>query len=117
MNQMPSREDCDDVVVSSPNSINLKREREKPLDFDLERDRACDMSSRGSDEEEGGTTRKKLRLSKEQSALLEESFKEHSTLNPVSAHQVLAATRHYITTVVMTGVVSGASPLSVCLGL
>jgi homeobox-leucine zipper protein len=86
MNQMPSREDCDDVVVSSPNSTNLKREREKTLDFDLERDR--EMSSRGSDEEEGGTTRKKLRLSKEQSALLEESFKEHSTLNPVRAYPV-----------------------------
>ncbi|XP_052172336.1 homeobox-leucine zipper protein HAT14-like [Diospyros lotus] len=39
-------------------------------------------SSRGSDEEENGLTRKKLRLSKEQSAFLEESFKEHSTLNP-----------------------------------
>ncbi|KAL3698818.1 hypothetical protein R1sor_012894 [Riccia sorocarpa] len=82
MNQIPSSADCDEVVVSSPNSINLKREREKIHDFDLERDRACDISSRGSDEEEGGNTRKKLRLSKEQSALLEESFKEHSTLNP-----------------------------------
>ncbi|BBN03526.1 homeobox-leucine zipper protein [Marchantia polymorpha subsp. ruderalis] len=82
VNQIPSSADCDDVVVSSPNSINLKREREKTHDFDLERDRTCDISSRGSDEEEGGTTRKKLRLSKEQSALLEESFKEHSTLNP-----------------------------------
>ncbi|KAI3446411.1 hypothetical protein Pfo_003076 [Paulownia fortunei] len=39
-------------------------------------------SSRGSDEEENGMSRKKLRLSKEQSAFLEESFKEHSTLNP-----------------------------------
>jgi homeobox-leucine zipper protein len=28
-------------------------------------------------------TRKKLRLSKNQSALLEDSFKQHSTLNPV----------------------------------
>ncbi|KAL5990773.1 hypothetical protein ACLOJK_011677 [Asimina triloba] len=36
----------------------------------------------GSDEEEGEATRKKLRLSKEQSAILEESFKEHNTLNP-----------------------------------
>ncbi|CAM6034628.1 unnamed protein product [Sphagnum compactum] len=35
------------------------------------------------DDEDGGTnTRKKLRLTKEQSALLEESFKDHSTLNP-----------------------------------
>ncbi|KAI9154076.1 hypothetical protein LWI28_020620 [Acer negundo] len=31
---------------------------------------------------ENGLTRKKLRLSKEQSAFLEESFKEHNTLNP-----------------------------------
>lgn len=41
-------------------------------------------SSRVSDEEENGLVRKKLRLSKEQSDSLEESFKEHSTLNPVS---------------------------------
>ena len=42
-------------------------------------------SSRASDEDDnGGGTRKKLRLSKEQSAFLEESFKEHNTLNPVS---------------------------------
>ncbi|KAJ8573530.1 hypothetical protein K7X08_010041 [Anisodus acutangulus] len=39
--------------------------------------------SRASDEDENGVnTRKKLRLSKEQSAYLEESFKEHHTLNP-----------------------------------
>ncbi|KAG0463501.1 hypothetical protein HPP92_019570 [Vanilla planifolia] len=39
-------------------------------------------SPRGSDEEEEGGARKKLRLTKEQSALLEDRFKEHSTLNP-----------------------------------
>uniref|UniRef100_A0A0E0LVQ0 Homeobox domain-containing protein n=1 Tax=Oryza punctata TaxID=4537 RepID=A0A0E0LVQ0_ORYPU len=39
-------------------------------------------SSRASDDDEGASARKKLRLSKEQSAFLEESFKEHSTLNP-----------------------------------
>ncbi|CAL5081706.1 unnamed protein product [Urochloa decumbens] len=38
--------------------------------------------SRASDEDDGGSARKKLRLSKEQSAFLEESFKEHATLNP-----------------------------------
>ncbi|XP_019710959.1 homeobox-leucine zipper protein HAT1 [Elaeis guineensis] len=39
--------------------------------------------SRGvSDEEDGEGSRKKLRLSKEQSAVLEECFKEHNTLNP-----------------------------------
>ncbi|CAK8543382.1 unnamed protein product [Lathyrus sativus] len=35
-----------------------------------------------SDDEENGSTRKKLRLTKEQSAFLEDSFKEHTTLNP-----------------------------------
>lgn len=39
-------------------------------------------SSRASDEDDNGMCRKKLRLSKEQSAYLEESFKEHNTLNP-----------------------------------
>ncbi|CAN6832277.1 homeobox-leucine zipper protein HAT9 [Brassica napus] len=34
------------------------------------------------EDEEGVSARKKLRLTKEQSALLEESFKHHSTLNP-----------------------------------
>lgn len=34
------------------------------------------------DDNENGGGRKKLRLSKEQSAFLEESFKEHNTLNP-----------------------------------
>lgn len=41
----------------------------------------------GSDEEDGGCgmdgSRKKLRLSKDQSAVLEDSFREHPTLNPV----------------------------------
>ncbi|KAJ4892340.1 Homeobox-leucine zipper protein ATHB-4 [Raphanus sativus] len=41
--------------------------------------------SGGSEDEDGGNndgTRKKLRLSKEQALVLEETFKEHSTLNP-----------------------------------
>ncbi|XVE96128.1 hypothetical protein REPUB_Repub02eG0194700 [Reevesia pubescens] len=39
-------------------------------------------AERASDDDENGSARKKLRLSKEQSAFLEESFKEHNTLNP-----------------------------------
>ncbi|XP_073150705.1 uncharacterized protein [Henckelia pumila] len=42
-------------------------------------------NSRGTSDEEdhqNGVARKKLRLSKEQSAFLEDSFKEHNTLNP-----------------------------------
>lgn len=95
MNQIPSPADFDDdAVVSSPNSTvssfqmgpgshatsGNKRERDDTNNSNShELERAC---SRASDEEDGETTRKKLRLSKEQSALLEESFKEHNTLNP-----------------------------------
>ncbi|KAH7679875.1 homeobox-leucine zipper protein [Dioscorea alata] len=43
------------------------------------------------DEDENSLSRKKLRLSKEQSAFLEESFKEHNTLNP---KQKLALAKH-----------------------
>ncbi|KAK7263289.1 hypothetical protein RJT34_30876 [Clitoria ternatea] len=66
-------------AVSSFSSGRVKRERDEDAEAtELER-----VSSRNSDEEEDGTTaRKKLRLTKEQSALLEESFKQHSTLNP-----------------------------------
>ncbi len=107
VNQVPASvgNSCEDEspvdVQSSPGSSSgLKRERASSMQqhnmnmFDLleRRDRPCEMSSgaAGSDDEElerlaGGTsyTRKKLRLSKEQSTILEESFKEHSTLNPV----------------------------------
>nr|GMC67998.1 homeobox-leucine zipper protein HAT22-like [Ipomoea batatas] len=42
------------------------------------------VSSRviSDEDDDGGNGRKKLRLTKAQSALLEESFKQHSTLNP-----------------------------------
>lgn len=68
-------------------SNNYKRDFEGNEIDETDRDRngAC---SRASDEEENenGMARKKLRLSKEQSAFLEESFKEHNTLNPVSSN-------------------------------
>ncbi|XP_030525846.1 homeobox-leucine zipper protein HOX11-like [Rhodamnia argentea] len=51
----------------------------KRVDMEGDNERDC---SRGSDDDDNGLTRKKLRLSKEQSAFLEESFKEHNTLNP-----------------------------------
>lgn len=83
VNQAPSAEEVA-AVSSSPNSTVSSFH----VDFaggvgfaaagELER-----TSSRASDEEDNGGSRKKLRLSKEQSAFLEESFKEHSTLNPV----------------------------------
>lgn len=59
----------------------LKRERDPPVPA------ASGTASEEVDDEEltagtHGNVRKKLRLTKDQSALLEESFKLHSTLNP-----------------------------------
>lgn len=69
-------------AVSSFSSGRVKRER----DLSSEEVEAERVSSRISDEDEDGlNARKKLRLTKEQSALLEESFKQHSTLNPVTS--------------------------------
>jgi len=67
-------------AISSFSGGRVKRERDVSGE-DIEEEKAC---SRVSDEDEDGSiARKKLRLTKEQSALLEDSFKLHSTLNPV----------------------------------
>ncbi|KAM7525510.1 hypothetical protein LguiA_015412 [Lonicera macranthoides] len=85
VNRLPSTADMEEEAgVSSPNStissVSGKRSEREPTGDDLDMERAC---SRGmSDEEDGDNSRKKLRLSKDQSAILEESFKEHNTLNP-----------------------------------
>ncbi|KFK37287.1 hypothetical protein AALP_AA4G237800 [Arabis alpina] len=86
--------------VSSPNSTVSSVSGNKRIERDLaaargggggeenEAERAsCSRGggSGGSDDEDGGNgdgSRKKLRLSKEQALVLEETFKEHSTLNP-----------------------------------
>lgn len=97
VNRAPAaeRESEEEAGASSPNSTlsslsggkrgEREREREPATsgggeEHDMER-----ASSRGiSDEEDGGDgSRKKLRLSKDQSAILEETFKAHNTLNPV----------------------------------
>ncbi|GLJ15929.1 hypothetical protein SUGI_0263240 [Cryptomeria japonica] len=89
MNQMPSPSagDCEydeEAAVSSPNStVSSFHMEEGGLCCSGNNKRESDRASwRGSDEEEGDNSRKKLRLSKDQSALLEESFKKHNTLNP-----------------------------------
>lgn len=92
VNSLPSTVECEEETgVSSPNStisstVSGKRRSGREDDLDIiTLDRS---SSRGtSDEEEdygGEACRKKLRLSKDQSAVLEDTFKEHNTLNPVS---------------------------------
>ncbi|RAL46647.1 hypothetical protein DM860_004926 [Cuscuta australis] len=66
-----------DSAASSYSNASVKRERESD-EGEIDR-----VSPRVSDEDDDGANgRKKLRLSKGQSALLEESFKQHSTLNP-----------------------------------
>lgn len=86
------RESEEEAGVSSPNNSTLSSVSGKQLDLvphgsggseELDIERAC---SRASDEEDGEGSRKKLRLSKDQSVILEESFKEHNTLNPVSIY-------------------------------
>ncbi|WOK92257.1 hypothetical protein Cni_G00948 [Canna indica] len=58
----------------------------KETDLGFEGAEAERLSYRGSDEEDDGGVRKKLRLTKEQSAMLEDRFKEHSTINPKQKH-------------------------------
>lgn len=67
-----------DSVTSSFSNINnnavIKRERELGSEeAEIER---------GDEDDDSSNARKKLRLNKDQSAVLEESFKQHSTLNP-----------------------------------
>ncbi|KAA8538251.1 hypothetical protein F0562_027926 [Nyssa sinensis] len=66
------------AVSSYSNSV--KRERDPSWEeIEIETEK---VTSKVSDEDEEGSARKKLRLTKEQSVVLEDSFKEHSTLNP-----------------------------------
>ncbi|KAL8130560.1 hypothetical protein V2J09_019715 [Rumex salicifolius] len=58
----------------------MKRSLDQADDVEVEVDK---VSSRVSDEDDDeASPRKKLRLTKDQAAVLEDSFKEHSTLNP-----------------------------------
>lgn len=77
--------DCDEeVMVSSPNSTvsSLSGKRSEREENDGER--ASSSLEIDDDADADAAARKKLRLSKEQAAVLEETFKEHNTLNPVS---------------------------------
>ncbi|XP_012087786.1 homeobox-leucine zipper protein HAT14 isoform X2 [Jatropha curcas] len=92
VNRLSAEEAEEAAALSSPNnavssfqmdfgirSSGGSRGNKRDIEGVNETERA---SSRASDDEENGLARKKLRLSKEQSAFLEESFKEHNTLNP-----------------------------------
>ncbi|XP_073154913.1 homeobox-leucine zipper protein HAT4-like isoform X1 [Henckelia pumila] len=81
-------EDDEEGMVTSPNSTvsSLSGKRSEREENDGERGASSSMEI----EEDGGdaASRKKLRLSKEQAAVLEETFKEHSTLNPVTKNGI-----------------------------
>ncbi|KAH7864333.1 hypothetical protein Vadar_028413 [Vaccinium darrowii] len=67
--------------ISTVSSVSGKRsERDLGNGDENEIDRSCSHGI--SDEEDGDAAQKRLRLSDDQSAILEESFKEHNTLNP-----------------------------------
>ncbi|KAK4782645.1 hypothetical protein SAY86_007019 [Trapa natans] len=81
----------DENAASSPNStvssISAGKRAEREAAGDNENEGERTSCSRGSDDDDGGggdggNGRKKLRLSREQSMVLEEMFKEYSTLNP-----------------------------------
>lgn len=78
----------DEALVSSPNSTvsSVSGKRVEREENEAERESSSHGIS-GDDDDDGGeasAARKKLRLSKDQAAVLEETFKEHNTLNPVS---------------------------------
>lgn len=75
-----SQEDQNLIIVSSPNStVSSQLSGKRSERDDGERDSSSlELEDDGGD----GAARKKLRLSKEQAAVLEETFKEHNTLNP-----------------------------------
>ncbi|KAL5218068.1 hypothetical protein ABZP36_018752 [Zizania latifolia] len=66
--------------VSSLSVGAVKRERAEEADG--ERVSSTTAAAGQEADDDDGSTRKKLRLTKEQSALLEDRFREHSTLNP-----------------------------------
>lgn len=69
--------------VSSFSTTNIKKEMILYLGEETEVQRGASLRAGDVDEEdEEAAARKKLRLTKDQSALLEGRFKEHTTLNP-----------------------------------
>ncbi|XP_061374727.1 homeobox-leucine zipper protein HAT9-like [Gastrolobium bilobum] len=70
------------AVSSFSNSCSIKRERDQVLNEEFEVETEKVPTTRGGDVDEDGNPRKKLRLTKEQSAVLEENFRDHSSLNP-----------------------------------
>ncbi|KAK1364704.1 homeobox-leucine zipper protein HOX11-like [Heracleum sosnowskyi] len=92
--KLSSGEPIKDKTPSFPSILDLAKDggnvgNKRSLDYDGNQvvEGKRESNSKASDEDENGMTRKKLRLSKQQSAFLEESFVEFSsTLNPKQKH-------------------------------
>ncbi|WOG92976.1 hypothetical protein DCAR_0312254 [Daucus carota subsp. sativus] len=72
----------DSTGASSFSNASVKREREQRGSEETETTARVSSRVISDEDDDGSNGRKKLRLTKAQSALLEESFKLHSTLNP-----------------------------------
>lgn len=71
-----------------------------PGDEAVEAERGgCSSQGISDEDEDGDGCRKKLRLSRDQSAVLEDSFKEHTTLNPVLNYALIYSTIKLITSI------------------
>ncbi|CAN1317175.1 Homeobox-leucine zipper protein HAT22, partial [Linum perenne] len=73
------------AISGASKVVVMKRERDLSMSTTEEMEADQRVSSRNSDvddDDAAGSVRKKLRLTKDQSALLEDSFNHHSTLNP-----------------------------------
>lgn len=79
-----SRVSCFQMEFGARNGGGIKRKRSWEMEMETERGGCSRMSDDDQDHNASAAAPKKLRLSKQQSAFLEESFKEHTTLNPVS---------------------------------
>lgn len=84
VNRSPIGDVEDKLGLSSPNStLSSLSGNKRSLIREVAGEDVMECS-RSEDQEDGENCRKKLRLSKDQAVILEESFKEHNTLNPVS---------------------------------
>ncbi|CAN1317170.1 Homeobox-leucine zipper protein HAT22 [Linum perenne] len=84
------------AISGASKVVVMKRERDLSMSTTEEMEADQRVSSRNSDvddDDAAGSVRKKLRLTKDQSALLEDSFNHHSTLNPVTQKQKQALAR------------------------
>ena len=77
------RQACSLSAVSSLSHSSVKRERNVSVEV-VEVETVVPLkAATGDDQDEEGSVRKKLRLNKQQSVMLEDCFREQSTLNPV----------------------------------